>query len=351
MDKPVDFIIELFSSPSFSGEGRDKAAHQGGCTQDCPHCAFSAHRPGVVGARTVSDQVLEALRQTQAAMMESNRSDGARFLGLSLPTGLPPLGVAPLFENTPLLPTFPPETVGFGFGNLSRLSFGDLEYPQLLHRLASHAPFKFNRKPVLRVDYRIPLRELVASESDLNRAIVLGRNLLKGLQSPSSFDGNVFSYSETVNAYPEPKDLLNSDFLHAKREQVRRLMAELFPEEKEASGAVPEFYPSEDAVSTDFTFQATFGVFVYNCRVIPQKPSLHATALTEMNTPVFGISFFPDFVWINHSTYTGRDSTVRFTYKDYFEILKESGARGSFLRELIVKKVLERRQRSAASPM
>lgn len=339
MNKPVDYRLEITPSLRVPEGGLDRP---GGCTQDCPHCVFSDQRP-VLGVRTVTDEVLEALDLTQVALRGAKNAYGDRFSNLTITSGFPSSGLPPLFKKRPLIPDLSPDYLGFGFGDLSRLTTTDLQDSHLPERLEAHVPFQFHRRPTLHVDYRLPLQGLKALEADLEKAIVLGRSLLQGSQAASyPFNPHDLSYSESTNAYPKPGDLMDPALVEGKNDQIRDLIVGLFPDDPLRRGRVMGHEPSAEVLSTINLVHRPSGVFIYGNRIVA-KIANQTNPLTELMSGSIAISFFPDFVWINHSTHTTRDLTVRFTYEEYFEILKESEGDARILKQGLEKRILERR--------
>jgi len=340
MNGPVDYTLEIIPSLKVPEGEVDRPA---GCTQDCPHCVFSDQRP-VSGNRTITDEVLEALDLTQLAIRGARKAHGDSYSTLNVATGFPSLDLPPLFEERHLLSGTSPDHISFGFGDLSRLTAPQLQDPHLPERLAAYAPFQFDRKPKLHIDYRLPLQYLKASEPDFEKAVILGTSLLRGIRSSSRpYDPHVIVISETVNAYPKPKELIDAGLVEGRNEQIRALIANLFPDDPLAANPAEGLTPSPEILLTRHTIQHPFGVFVYLNRVIPKMNGKQTTPLTELTPESISITFFPDFVWVNHSTYTFRDLSVRFSYDEYLEILKKTGGNARLLKQKLEERILERR--------
>jgi len=339
MAKSVNYTLELKPGLMAPDGTLDRS---GGCTQDCPHCVFSESRV-VPGVRSVSKEMAETLQLTQFAIRQACLAHQDTFGTLNVTSGYPNLGAPPLFQGYQALPDFSPDYLSFGFGDLSRIPRTDLEDGNLPNRLASYAPFQFQRKPKLRVDYRLPLRDLTSSEENLGKALALGINLIMATQGPDyAFNPHALAYSETVNAYPKPADLIDPGKVKARYKQIQALIGDLFEDPTEADSIV-EPKPSNHVFYLDHIVQHSAGVFVYLNRIIPRKKTDEQASLTGVNSEAISISFFPDFVWINHTTYSTNDLTVRFSYDEYFQILKKSQGRGRKLKALLENEILKRR--------
>ena len=339
MSESVNYIIEI--APSFQALEGAKG-RPGGCTQDCPHCMFSENRP-TQGVRTIDKRTLEAFYLTQLAVRQTCLTNRDTYRALSVTAGFPSEGKAPLFEPIKAPPLFTPQYVSFGFGDLSRISLADLKAPDIAGKLATYVPFQFNEKPKLRIDCRLPLRGLVASQENFEKAVGLGRNLLNETQGTSyPFNPHVFIYSETVNAHPRPADLVDPSKVEARRIQIKNFIDALFPEDSEKTDPIDASNLNPHIFSERHVVQHSRGVFIYLNRIIPRETEV-ATSLTGLDPKEIGISFFSDFVWINHSTYTLSDLTVRFNYEEYLEILKKSKIEGRALKELLESEILARR--------
>ncbi len=316
------------------------------CAQGCPHCVFSQKRASG-GARGVSSEMLDMLHLTQLAIQQSclaNRLDS--FRNINIASGYPDPKQPPLFESFSLLPDFPPEYLSFALGDLSRIPLRDLCDDTFVDRLRAYAPFEFKKRPCLHIDYRLPLQGLTSSADDFEKAVSLGKKLLQSSRSDSyPFDPHGLVLSETINAYQHPGDLEDPDKVDARFEQIQSLIGKLFPERPYEPILISKPRPSSKNFWLMHSVHPVGQLFTYMNRVLPKFNADLGVPSEKFSPHEIGISFFSDFVWINHSTYNTGDTTIRFMYDEYFEILKASEGQGRVLKMLLEKRIQERRAR------
>lgn len=326
-----------------------EAAHskdrEGACVQDCPHCPFSARHAAKEEKAYISPEVQTALLMTVQHLVLSGLDE--RFDRLLIPAHYHVPGREP-FMDGPLHLFEPPAQVSLPLGDL-KLGTDPKNYEGILDEFGRLAPLRyfFGRQPyAVSVGYRVPLlKDLGYTQASFDEAVNLGQSALRAVQNSTDplVNRRYLGLAESINAYPRSRagEISDPKNIEQKVNEVAYLLDQILGDTLNEKAILEvrkgvirgALHVQGECRTSDFHLS-------YNLRVIPQSEEEQMPLEEASTTP---IAFMPDYVWVNHHTYFGKDESLHFSYEEYIQILDAASRERVTLKDMLFRRIRVRR--------
>lgn len=326
-----------------------EAAHskdrQGACVQDCPHCPFSTKHAEQEESVYIGEEVQTALLMTVQHLALSGLDE--RFERLLIPAHYQDPGRNPFMEG-PLHLFEPPAQVSLPLGDL-KLGTDPKNYEGILDEFGRLVPLRYffgRQSYAVSVGYRVPLlRDLGYTQASFDEAVHLGQGALLAVQNSTNplVNRRYLGLVESINAYPRSKagEISDPKNIEQKVNEVAYLLDQILGDTLNEKAILEvrkgviggALHLQGECKTSDFHLS-------YNLRVIPQSEKGQMPLEEAPTTP---IAFMPDYVWVNHHTYFGKDESLQFSYEDYIQLLDAASRERVTLRDILFQRIRVRR--------